>query len=97
VKFGCSGSGPLSLDNSGKTIPQTDYPIPTGVVTSGVDTGKKIYTNFANPISTEMNNINDFRVNVGFRLKFLVLGCFFADYTLAKYSTLTAGLGISFR
>jgi hypothetical protein len=74
-----------------------DYPIPTGVVTSGVDTGKKIYTNFANPISTEMNNINDFRVNVGFRLKFLVLGCFFADYTLAKYSTLTAGLGISFR
>ena len=31
VKFGCAG-GVLSLDNSGKTIPQTNYPIPAGAI-----------------------------------------------------------------
>lgn len=32
VKFGCSGSGVLGLDNSGKTIPQTNYAIPAGAI-----------------------------------------------------------------
>lgn len=31
VKFGCSG-GVLSLDNSGKTIPRTNYPVPAGAI-----------------------------------------------------------------
>lgn len=31
VKFGCAG-GVLSLDNSGKAIPRTNYPIPTGAI-----------------------------------------------------------------
>ncbi len=32
VRFGCSGSGPLALDNSGQTITNTNYAIPSGAI-----------------------------------------------------------------
>lgn len=32
VRFGCNGSGVLSLDNTGRTIPTTNYAIPAGAI-----------------------------------------------------------------
>lgn len=55
VKFGCSGSGVLGLDNSGKTIPPHDYPEPPA--------GTAIYISPAGPDknsnSVDGNDAND--------------------------------------
>ncbi len=48
------------------------------------------------PLSFEMKNNKDLRLNAGLRLKLGVLTIQF-DYTKANYSVFTAGLGISFR
>jgi len=44
----------------------------------------------------EINNLSGLRSTIGFRLKLSVL-TFNADYTYAKYSVYTAGIGFSFR
>lgn len=48
------------------------------------------------PISLDFSEGNSPRITVGGRLKLLVL-TFHVDYTIQKYSTLTAGVGISVR
>jgi len=76
-----------------------DFPIVSHVEENpaSADFGKKIYKDSNDPIDTMFDNEMDFRVNVGFRLKMFGLVCLFADYTIARYSTLTMGLGVSFR
>jgi hypothetical protein len=51
---------------------------------------------YEDPIDMEINNTQDLRLNIGFRIKLGVL-TIHADYTKANYSLVTAGLGISFR
>ncbi len=55
VKFGCAGSNALGLDNTGKTIPSHDYPVPT--------TGKVIYMSpkgiDKDSASVDGNDVND--------------------------------------
>lgn len=76
-----------------------NYPIAVGVVTdsNSPDYTKKIYDNVENPIDVKFENVGDFRVNAGFRLKMAGIICLSMDYTLARYSTFTLGLGVSVR
>ena len=53
VKFGCSGGNALGLDNSGKTIPQTNYSIPAGAIYMSPAGGDK------NSNSVDGNDAND--------------------------------------
>jgi len=46
------------------------------------------------PINKTIDGLNQVKANLGFRLKFAVV-TFQADYTLSKYSAVSAGLGIS--
>jgi hypothetical protein len=78
---------------------QGDYPIVTDVIRDNAspDYGKKLYTDVTDPIDTKFENEMDFRVNAGFRLKMFGVMCLSLDYTYARYSTLTMGLGVAFR
>ena len=51
---------------------------------------------YPDPLDIEILNSKDLRLNAGFRIKLGVLTIHF-DYTRANYSTITGGLGISFR
>lgn len=51
--------------------------------------------NLTDPLSLSFKN-NGVSANAGFRLKLAVIA-FHVDYTLAKYSTVNAGIGINFR
>lgn len=76
-----------------------NYPIAVGVVTdsNSPDYTKKLYEQVEDPIDVKFENVGDFRINAGFRLKMAGVICLAMDYTLAKYSTFTMGLGISVR
>jgi len=76
-----------------------NYPIAVGVVTdsNSPDYTKKIYENVEDPIDVKFENVGDFRINAGFRLKMAGVICLAMDYTLAKYSTLTFGFGVAVR
>lgn len=76
-----------------------NYPIAVGVVTdsSSPDYRKKVYDNIQDPIDVKFENVGDFRINAGFRLKMAGVICLAMDYTLARYSTFTLGLGVSVR
>ncbi len=78
---------------------QGDFPIVTDVVrdNSSPNYGKKVYADVSDPIDTKFENELDFRVNAGFRLKMFGLMCLSMDYTYARFSTFTLGLGVSFR
>jgi hypothetical protein len=74
------------------------YPFPS-LATSGPLAGQPVVTDadvLIDPISLEMKNSMDLRLNAGLRLKLGVLTIQF-DYTKANYSVFTTGLGISFR
>jgi hypothetical protein len=51
-------------------------------------------TQYKDPINAKFDGSNGIKGNVGFRLKFAVI-TLHADYTLAKYQTVSAGLGFS--
>jgi hypothetical protein len=70
-----------------ETDPGSDY---FGEVVVGEE---DVYTD---PLDIEILNSKDLRLNAGFRIKLGVLTIHF-DYTRANYSTVTGGLGISFR
>jgi hypothetical protein len=75
-----------------------NYPFPR-LETSGANAGNVVVTDddvLADPIQFEIQNNKDLRLNAGFRLKLGVL-TFHFDYTKAKYSVVTGGIGISFR
>jgi len=48
------------------------------------------------PISVNLNDVNTMQFTAGMRLKFAII-TFHADYSYAKYHSVTAGIGISFR
>jgi hypothetical protein len=75
------------------------FPIAAGVVTdpNSPDYTKKVYEKIENPIDVKFENVGDFRINAGFRFKMFGVLCLAMDYTLAKYSTFTLGLGVSVR
>jgi len=74
------------------------------IVSSSLDVkGKYIYTNdlgvpleITDPVSLEFGGGSSPRATIGAQLKLLVL-TIHADYTLQKYNTFTAGIGISIR
>jgi hypothetical protein len=75
-----------------------NYPFPR-LETSGANAGNVVVTDddvLPDPIQFEIQNNKDLRLNAGFRLKFGVFTIHF-DYTKAKYSVVTSGIGISFR
>jgi hypothetical protein len=76
-----------------------NYPIAVGVVTDSNSPNytKKIYENVEDPIDVKFENVGDFRINAGFRLKMAGVICLAMDYTLAKYSTFTFGFGVAVR
>ena len=51
--------------------------------------------NLTDPLSLSFNN-NGVSANAGIRIKLAIIA-FHIDYTLAKYSTVNAGIGINFR
>lgn len=51
---------------------------------------------YKDPFNIEILNSKDLRLNAGFRLKLGVI-TFHFDYTKANYSTITGGIGVSFR
>lgn len=74
------------------------YPFPS-LATTGAFAGEPVVTDadlIEDPITLEMKNTMDLRLNAGLRLKLGVLTIQF-DYTKANYSVFTTGLGISFR
>lgn len=77
-----------------------NYPMPS-LATSGIHAGEVVVTDndiISDPeeLQFEMQNTKDLRLNVGFKLTLGVMTIHF-DYAHANYSTVTAGLGISFR
>ncbi|HEY4785442.1 MAG TPA: DUF6588 family protein, partial [Bacteroidales bacterium] len=79
-----------------------DYPIAT-IETSGTNAGKAVVkdaSRLTDPINIKMSSssgsVTKPRLNAGIKFKMAVITLHF-DYTLANYSVLTAGLGISFR
>ncbi len=54
-----------------------------------------IISSITDPVNITANDAGGFVANVGFQLKFLWVMAFTVDYTLATYSALNAGLGLS--
>ena len=79
-----------------------NFPFPSIESRSGNSNfGDPVVTNDAlgiinDPISLEMQNKKNLRLNAGFRIKLGVL-TIHGDYTKSNYNVFTAGLGISFR
>jgi hypothetical protein len=79
-----------------------DYPIAT-IETTGANTGKVVVkdaSKVTDPINIKMSSssgsVTKPRLNAGVKFKMAIVTLHF-DYTLANYSVVTAGLGISFR
>ena len=54
-----------------------------------------VTTSIKDPVALTADDASGFVGNVGFRLKFLWVMAFSADYTFGAYSSATAGLGFS--
>jgi hypothetical protein len=79
-----------------------DYPIAT-IETTGANAGKPVVKDankLTDPINIKMKgssgSVTKPRLNAGIKFKMAIITLHF-DYTLANYSVVTAGLGISFR
>jgi hypothetical protein len=58
-----------------------------------VSSSLSTYTVYTNPVQIKTNSINNFKVDTGFQLD-LLLFKFYASTSLAKYKSITAGIGI---
>lgn len=79
-----------------------DYPLTTiedmnnTHADKGVNPGDKIVVKLQDPIDMDYESLSGLNVTIGLRLK-LALFTFHIDFTQGKYSTATAGIGLSFR
>lgn len=87
VNLGVTGNFPFPSIETDNTSPYYGDPVVQNNSTEGI---------IKDPIDLDMQNNKALRLNAGLRLKLGVLTIHF-DYTKAKYTVLTAGLGISFR
>lgn len=71
-----------------------DYPLLT--INNTEDDPKLMIEDVNNPISLEFDNFSGLLFNAGIRLKFAVI-TLHADYTMANYNMISAGVGISLR
>lgn len=60
-----------------------------------VSSGLATYTVYTDPVNIKATSINDFKVDAGFQLDLAFLK-FYASGSLAKYKSVTAGIGLGF-
>jgi len=60
-----------------------------------VSSGLATYTVYTDPVNIKTTSINDFKVDAGFQLDLAFLK-FYASGSLAKYKSVTAGIGLGF-
>jgi hypothetical protein len=68
-----------------------NYPITTGATLLAQPT----YTSFRNPINIKENTVSGMRADLGFQLDLAVFRLY-ASYSLAKYQSVSAGIGFGF-
>jgi hypothetical protein len=68
-----------------------NYPVTTGATIIGQPT----YTTFTDPISIKETTVNGFRADLGFQLN-LAIFRIYASGSLAKYKSVSAGIGFGF-
>ncbi len=71
-----------------------DYPLLT--VNNTEEAPRLMIEDVNNPISLEFDNFSGLQFNAGIRLKFAVI-TLHADYTMANYNMISAGIGVSLR
>lgn len=85
--------------SQGKMAIKGTFPIPITVADpvnySPLNVGKQVVRDYDDPINLTMNQ-GGFRGNIGFRLK-LAIFTLHADYTLAEFPIMSAGLGLTVR